>query len=176
MRRSRRAGRSAAKPSGSGAWAAGYSANWTVVVWVGHADGTPRPGQLGRLAALPILFKAFDRLPGEDNRAEPPPPDVLRAASWRELPPRMRTLSPAAQTSGGPRIAYPLADSRIELGPREAVPLAAHGGDGSLRWLVDGRPLDGAKWTPESAGVSRVAVVDEAGRSSAVTVRIVRRP
>ena len=30
------------------AWAAGYSANWTVVVWVGHADGTSRPGQLGR--------------------------------------------------------------------------------------------------------------------------------
>ena len=51
------------------AWAAGFSANWTVVVWVGHADGTPRPGQLGRVAALPILFKAFARLPGEDNRA-----------------------------------------------------------------------------------------------------------
>ena len=53
------------------AWAAGYSANWTVVVWVGHADGTPRPGQLGRLAALPLMFKAFGRLPGEDNRAPP---------------------------------------------------------------------------------------------------------
>ena len=39
------------------AWAAGYSANWTVVVWVGHADGTPRPGQLGRLAALPIAVQ-----------------------------------------------------------------------------------------------------------------------
>ena len=38
------------------AWAAGYSANWTVVVWVGHADGTPRPGQLGRArrAADPV--------------------------------------------------------------------------------------------------------------------------
>lgn len=158
------------------AWAAGYSANWTVVVWVGHADGTPRPGQLGRLSALPVLFKAFDRLPGEDNRAGPAPPDVLRVASWRDLPPRMRTLGPVAQTGGGPRIAYPLADARIELGPREAVPLAAHGGDGRLRWLVDGRPLDSANWTPERTGVSRVAVVDEQGRSSAVTVRIVRRP
>ena len=98
------------------AWAAGYSANWTVVVWVGHADGTPRPGQLGRLSALPILFKAFGRLPAEDNRAQPPPADVLRVASWRELPLRMRSLGPAADGHGAPRIAYPPADARIELG------------------------------------------------------------
>src|SRR5205085_3078598 len=74
------------------AWAAGFSANWTVVVWVGHADGTPRPGQLGRVAALPILFKAFARLPGEDNRGPRPPADVIKAGRRKELPPRMRTL------------------------------------------------------------------------------------
>jgi penicillin-binding protein 1C len=162
------------------AWGAGYSANWTVVVWVGHPDGTPRPGQLGRKAALPIVFKAFDRLPAEENGAWRPPADALRVASWHDLPPRMRTLGPAAQASGasagGPRIAYPAPDSRIELGAHEAVPLAANGGNGALRWLIDGRPLDGAKWTPEGSGQVRVAVVDEAGHSSAVTVRIVRRP
>jgi penicillin-binding protein 1C len=158
------------------AWGAGYSANWTVVVWVGHADGTPRPGQLGRLAALPVVFKAFSRLPGEDNRATVPPADVLRVASWRDLPPRMRTLGPAAQANSGPRISYPPAEAQIELAAHEAVPLTAAGGDGKLRWLVDGRPLEGTKWTPEGAGESRVAVVDDSGRSSAVTVRIVRRP
>lgn len=158
------------------AWGAGYSTNWTVVVWVGHADGTPRPAQLGRIAALPIVFKAFGRLPGEDNRAAPPPADVLRVASWRDLPPRMRTLRPTAQANGGPRISYPPADARIELGADEAIPLSAAGGDGRLRWLVDGRPLQGTKWTPDGAGEARVAVVDDAGRSSAVTVRIVRRP
>jgi len=157
------------------AWAAGYSANWTVVVWVGHADGTPRPGQLGRLSALPILFKAFGRLPGEDNRAVRPPADVLKVASHRELPPRMRTLAPYAETNGGPRIAYPPADSRIELAAREAVVLNAMGGQGRLRWLVDGRPLDGTHWVPEGAGTARLAVVDEAGRSTSVTVRIVER-
>jgi penicillin-binding protein 1C len=157
------------------AWAAGYSANWTVVVWVGHADGTSRPGQLGRLAALPLLFKAFSRLPAEDNRASPPPADVLRVASWRDLPLRMRSLGPVAETNGGPRIAYPAADSRIELAGREAVPLTALGGEGRLRWLVDGRPLDGPSWVPEGPGLARVAVVDEAGRSTSVTVRIVER-
>ena len=157
------------------AWAAGYSANWTVVVWVGHADGTPRPGQLGRLSALPILFKAYGRLPGEDNRAIRPPADAITVASHRELPPRMRTLAPYSETSGGPRIAYPPADARIELAAREAVPLNAMGGQGRLRWLVDGRPLEGTQWVPDGAGTARLAVVDEAGRSTSVTVRIVQR-
>ncbi len=157
------------------AWAAGYSANWTVVVWVGHADGTPRPGQLGRQAALPILFKAFGRLPAEDNRPVPAPVDAIRVASHAELPPRMRTLEPAADTEGGPRIAYPPPDARLELGPREAVTLNARGGNGRLRWLVDGRPLDGTRWVPDEVGTVRLAVVDEAGRSAAVTVRVDRR-
>ena len=43
------------------------------------------------------------------------------------------------------------------------MPLAAKGGNGRLRWLVDGRPLDGTKWTPDGAGTARVAVVDDAG-------------
>jgi penicillin-binding protein 1C len=88
----------------------------------------------------------------------------------------MRSLAPVAQANGGPRIAYPTADAKIEVGPREAVPLSAHGGSGALRWLVDGRPLDGTQWKPDGAGEARVAVVDDQGRSSAVTVRIVRRP
>jgi penicillin-binding protein 1C len=157
------------------AWGAGYSANWTVVVWVGHADGTPRPGQLGRLSALPILFKAYGRLPVEDNRTIRPPADAIKVASHRELPPRMRTLAPYSETSGGPRIAYPPADARIELAAREAVVLNAMGGQGRLRWLVDGRPLEGTQWVPDGAGIARLAVVDEVGRSTSVTVRIVQR-
>jgi len=76
---------------------------------------------------------------------------------------------------GGPRIAYPPPDSRIELAAHEAVPLSANGGNGQLRWLVDGRPIDGTKWTPDGPGIARVAVIDGQGRSSAVTVRIVTR-
>ena len=61
------------------------------------------------------------------------------------------------------------------MAAREAVSLNALGGQGKLRWLVDGRPLDGTRWVPHGAGLVRLAVVDEAGRSSAVTVRIERR-
>jgi len=55
------------------------------------------------------------------------------------------------------------------------VSLSALGGEGRLRWLIDGRPIEGAKWVPDGPGTVRVAVVDEAGHSSAVTVRIVER-
>src|SRR5258708_4215931 len=79
----------------------------------------------------------------------PAPADVLRVASYHELPLRMRTLGPVADAHGAPRIAYPPPDARIELGSREAVPLSALGGEGRLRWLVDGRPLDGTKWVPD---------------------------
>jgi penicillin-binding protein 1C len=156
------------------AWAAGFSTNWTVVVWVGHADGTPRPGQLGRLAALPIVFKAFGRLPGEDNRAPRPPADVIKVGSWKDLPPRMQRLGPTA-VAGAPRIAYPPPDARLELEPHDSVTLAASG-TGNLHWLVNGRPIPGNTWTPDGAGLMRLAVVDDAGRASAVTVRIVTRP
>jgi penicillin-binding protein 1C len=93
----------------------------------------------------------------------------------------MRTLgpvaaAPGAQAGGGPRIAYPPADARIDVALREPVPLIAAGGSGKLRWLVDGRPIDDPRWVPDGPGTARVAVIDEAGRSSAVTVRIVVRP
>ena len=155
-------------------WAAGYSNNWTVVVWVGHADGAARPGELGRQSALPILLKAFSRLPAEDNVSPPAPADVLRVASWRDLPPRLRSLGPTAEP-GNLRIAYPPADARLQLAAREAVPLSARGGHGKLRWLVDGRPLDGTHWVPDGPGQVRLAVVDEAGHSSAVSVQVVER-
>ena len=61
------------------------------------------------------------------------------------------------------------------MGAHETVPLAANGGTGSLHWLIDGKPLDGAKWTPDGPGIVRVAVIDGQGRSSAVTIRIVTR-
>ena len=35
---------------------------------------------------------------------------------------------------------------------------------------------DDPRWIPDGPGTARVAVIDEAGRSSAVTVRIVMRP
>lgn len=45
------------------AWAAGYTKQWTVIVWAGRPDGAVRMGQTGRLAAAPLLFDVFSNLP-----------------------------------------------------------------------------------------------------------------
>lgn len=45
------------------AWAVGVNPDYVVAVWVGNADGEGRPGVVGLLAAAPILFDVFDRLP-----------------------------------------------------------------------------------------------------------------
>jgi len=86
----------------------------------------------------------------------------------------MQRLGPTA-VEGAPRIAYPPPDARLELEAHDTVALAASG-TGQLHWLVNGRPLKSNIWTPDGAGLMRLAVVDDAGRASAVTVRIVRRP
>ncbi len=52
------------------AWAIGTTARYSVGVWTGNADGEGRPGLTGTLAAAPLLFDVFGRLP----RSAPPDP------------------------------------------------------------------------------------------------------
>ena len=184
------------------AWAAGYSGAYTVVVWVGLADGTPRPGHFGRETALPILLKMFDRLPGELAKRPKPPADTLLVARNADLPPALRRFrgkaarlaaaaapppqavagTIAAPASKPPRILYPPASAVIDLGADDAVvPLQADGGAGQLRWLIDGKPLPVDKfskdqaWRPNGPGVTQVTVIDSEGRSASAQVRILRR-
>ncbi len=189
------------------AWAAGVSGAYTVVVWTGRADGTPLPGRYGRDTALPILLKLFERLPGEEAVHAPPPPDALIVARNGDLPPAMRVLLPqaarlhaatasldrrpatgtAAQRTAvaappkPPRILYPVANSTLEVATTDGadvVALQAEGGIGSLRWLVDGKPLPVDRfradplWRPDSAGRARVTVIDAAGRSATIEVQV----
>jgi penicillin-binding protein 1C len=181
------------------AWAAGYSGAYTVVVWVGQADGTPRPGAFGRETALPILLKMFDRLPGELATRPQPPADTLLVARNADLPPALRhfrgqaarmaaasgapsraTTNVIAPTSKPPRILYPPSAAVIDLNADDAiVPLQADGGSGRLRWLIDGKPLPldrfakDQTWRPDGPGVTRITVIDSEGRSASAQVRIV---
>ena len=53
------------------AWAVGVTDRYTVGVWVGRPDGTPSPGQYGRVTAAPLLMAVIDSLPRSSG---PPPP------------------------------------------------------------------------------------------------------
>ncbi len=57
------------------AWAVGVTPEYTIGVWVGNADGTPRPDLVGLKAAAPILFDLFDLLP-ESSWFAPPLDDL----------------------------------------------------------------------------------------------------
>lgn len=45
------------------AWAIGVTPEYTVGVWVGNADGEPRPELIGLKAAAPLMFDLFELLP-----------------------------------------------------------------------------------------------------------------
>jgi penicillin-binding protein 1C len=156
------------------AWAAGTTPDYTVTVWVGQPDGSSRAGQLGRVAAAPLLFRIFDLLlPDEREHRRPDGEHAL----LRRTPPRaLERLRPASAQSSSdpPRILFPPDGSVVET-VAEGVALSAEGGRPPLRWLADGEPLPGGAkfWKPKGSGFNRLVVVDSVGNRTAVTIRVV---
>jgi penicillin-binding protein 1C len=60
------------------AWTIGVTDRYTVGVWVGRPDGTPSPGQYGRITAAPLLFRIVDALPRGYAAPKPVPGTVDR--------------------------------------------------------------------------------------------------
>ena len=50
------------------AWAMGVNKDYTIGVWVGRPDGTPSPGQYGRVTAAPLLFRIAAQLPQSEAK------------------------------------------------------------------------------------------------------------
>lgn len=166
------------------AWAVGFSQTYTVGVWVGRADGSPRPGHFGRNTATPVMLKLFGLLPAEAPGWRAPPADVLLAQSNASLPPALQHFTRSAPDDGPhrvppPRILFPADGMLIETVRSEPdIVLKAKGGHGKLFWIVNGKPLGRPKlgadmfWRPEGDGYARIAVVDEDGNRAAVRVRV----
>ncbi len=171
------------------AWAVGYSPDYTVGVWLGRADGSPRPGHYGRNTATPILLKTFDLLPPDQTGFGEAPAEALNASTNGELPPGLRHFAPDRPgpirpgIGSPPRILFPPDGAVVEWRPEDGMhgglPLKAEGGVQPLAWIVNGAPLDKtilastAAWEPDGDGFARIAVVDAEGRSAQVRVRVV---
>ena len=170
------------------ALAIGFDRRTTIAVWVGRPDNGPTPGLIGREAAAPILFDAFERL-GRDIELIRPPKGVLKAAASADLPPPLRHLRKdapktiAATEAAALKIAFPPEGALIDLGLKEGAPdarlaLKALGGAPPFTWFVNGEPVGEADlrrqsaWKPDGAGFARVSVVDGRGESDAVVVRL----
>ncbi len=159
------------------AWAAGVSGDYAIVIWVGRADGAPRPGETGRKAALPLLFEVADRAAhhlGETGSSK------SRLMS-ETLPDAIGALAEFEGEAKPPEILFPPRDAELWAGQVDGKParpfVFAGRGDTALRWYVDGEPVgldDGGlpSWQPNSAGFYRVSAVDTLGQSTSVGVRV----
>ncbi len=174
------------------AWSVGFSNDYTVAVWVGRADGTPRPGHVGREVGAPILLKMFGLLPPDRRLAPPVPASVLRVSATESLPASLRTFSrepapaslPQVASLPPPAIAFPPNGVVVALPDKKtrdaALEFKAEGGRAPLTWLVNGALVGSfdrfapAFYMPGGEGVARVTVVDAEGRSDSSTVRFKR--
>ncbi|MEA2755105.1 MAG: penicillin-binding protein, partial [Aliidongia sp.] len=167
------------------AWAIGYSPDWTIGVWTGRADGSPRPGAYGRNTAAPLLFSLFDLLPADSTGDASTLADGAAAAT-----PLPRALEHFADRDGlrtlpnthPPRILYPPDGAQVEVadetGKMRPLQLEADSGTPPYRWSVNGLPVSAAtlaaqpQWLPDGPGFARITVTDRAGQHSSAVVRL----
>jgi penicillin-binding protein 1C len=166
------------------AWSVGFSHHYTVGVWVGRADGSTRPGHIGRNEAAPILLKIFDLLPPETRAPIEKPADAYWVQNAEQLPTSLQRFRSNTHLAAGlkrvqpPRIAFPPDGATVSIADvrkPEALPLKAQGGRAPLHWVVNGVPLkDDANpwWTPDDEGFAQITVVDADGRSDTAQVRL----
>jgi penicillin-binding protein 1C len=166
------------------AWSIGFDGKHTIGVWVGRADGAPVPGLVGRAAAAPILFDAFARL-GTPPAALPRPPKGVLVTSSAKLPPPLRRFQPGRLAGDSAQAAlhilFPPNGARLDLattdGRPNPVPLKITGAVAPLTVLVNGVPVPAQErgalfFRPDGPGFSRVTVMDSAGASASVVVRV----
>jgi penicillin-binding protein 1C len=163
------------------AWSVGFDGKHTIGVWVGRPDGAPVPGLIGREAAAPILFDAFARL-GVPTALARPPAGVLMTSSAK-LPPPLRHFHPAAgpDVTNSLHILFPPDGAQLDLSTADSkpdpVPLKITGAVAPLTVFVNGIPVKQRQrgalfFTPDGPGFSRVTVIDSAGGSDSVMVRV----
>lgn len=169
------------------AWAVGLTPRWTVGVWVGRPDGTPRPGAYGLSAAAPLLLRALDLLPPGET-AWPTPSGRQRRAS---VPAALNRFAPSDAVRGAAdrarrealRIQFPPTGSAL-VAPRRAdgslapVPLFAAGGIPPYRWYVNDAPLPASdpQLQPDGLGFFQLRVIDAEGGSAEASIRLLDQP
>lgn len=151
------------------AWSAGFSGDYTLVVWTGRPDGTPIPGAFGRETAAPILFRLFTLLPLDAHTppAAPPEPDIA------SLAPNLQVFGGRAQAASiaqhAPRILFPPPGAILQVsqnGQSAPVSLEAAGGNPPYRWVINGTMLpppplgQSMNWHPDGPGFAHISLLD----------------
>jgi penicillin-binding protein 1C len=166
------------------AWSLGFSKKYTVGVWVGRADGSTRPGHIGRNEAAPLLLKMFDLLPPEGRAPAMPPTDAYWVQNAEQLPAGLQRFRSNSRLAAGlkrvqpPRISFPPNGATVAISGKEKpdpLPLKAQGGRAPLQWVINGTPVEDSTnpwWTPDAEGFAQITVVDADGRSDTAQIRL----
>lgn len=159
-------------------WCVGWSARYTVGVWVGNHDGAPMREVSGVSGAAPAWAAIMDRLhDGLGSPAPQPPRGLVRLRLEADPgePPRqewfLRGTEPADRrwqpALPRPAIVVPAdggiyaIDPDIPAASRQLHFQARHAPAGS-RWRLDDQPHDGEGWPP-TPGSHRLQLVDPTG-------------
>lgn len=158
------------------AWAVGYTAEWTVLIWIGRPDGGAVAGQTGRNMAAPIMFDIFDALPGQSA-----------GGGYYNTPKAAAGLVSLIETQ--PLQAKPVFDfpqdgtTILSRGSSRGVRIilsgdndGGGGGDDATQLYVNGAPLAFKNkqwiWHPPTAGFYNVKAVNALGETSIINVRV----
>jgi penicillin-binding protein 1C len=157
------------------AWSIGVSADWTVGVWVGRPDGTPRPGAYGLNTAAPVMARVFSLLPADQGAL--PEPIALRPPA-PDAAPGMDHFETGRMAAENPQIVFPPPGAAVEVDGGAPVALQATGGAPPYRWIVDGTELDpppvgeDPSWLPPSPGFFRITTIDQLGAMDSETIQV----
>jgi penicillin-binding protein 1C len=148
-------------------WCVGFSARYTVGVWVGNFDGSPMWDVSGVTGAAPLWLEIMERMHGAGSGAPLPPPGLESAAVQFdpavEAPRDELFLEGTAETviqakpeeTTHPAIVYPERGQIIAIDPDipealQRVPFAAEGAGPQSQWRLNGEPVTGDEtWQPQ---------------------------
>ena len=165
------------------AWSVGFDGKYTIGIWVGRPDGAPVPGLIGRMAAAPILFDAFARLPTAPSPLPRAPAGVLVTTNAK-LPQPLKHFAPgdrAGEAQAKLHILFPPDGARLDLREAESgpapVPLKVTGAVTPVTIFVNGVPASAQPrgslfFQPQGPGFARVTVIDGSGAADSVMVRL----
>jgi penicillin-binding protein 1C len=165
-------------------WAIGYTARYTVGVWVGNFSGAPMHDVSGVSGAAPVWRDIMDFL--HEGDAPPPPatpPGLVRQRiafegnsepgreEWFLAGTETARIVPVVAAAGRARIAAPANGAVYAIDPdipraRQRITLSARGAQHGASFVLDGGrrvPADAPfLWLPQP-GVRQVALVDASG-------------
>ncbi len=175
-------------------WCIGYSADYTVGVWVGNFEGDPMHGVTGVSGAAPLWHAVMSRLHRDRPSAPPTRPEGvtevdIHFAGTPEPPRRevflrgteIRTIQAVTQNARPARIIRPAAGAIIALDPdippeRQRLAIAVQGATNAMSLRMDGKALPKDRlWFP-LPGPHQLLLVDQNGKTIDQVDFMVRAP